>query len=287
MLGKKKPSKAEGSSDQNMKNLHPDRDFKQLGHLGKEAETFIKSYQTEYSEYFKISERTNGEAHKLLNQLEIEMNGDLQKVICIILYLRTLNSFAAAIKLLKCGMAQESGIVLRSLIETTVFLSKASVDSHWIEKYVALGKLYDLRYMQENYGDRLKVDKSLAAKLMKLEQEVKSENLRQEEKSVDFQVGTLAKALGLGTLYDHGWRWYTTNSAHPSAKSLERFFKSDSQGNLEKILHAPNMDDAVLIFATSCTCVLTGMKALEKAFGSTAGSSTSLEQVLSKFKWKK
>jgi hypothetical protein len=268
-------------------------DFRQKGFLGTESQGYIPKYRFEFKTYFDKAEITNDAAYKLLNQVDKQVYPQLQKLTSLTLYLRALNSFAAVIRLLELGMGQESGIVVRNLIETTIFLAKASVDSAWVEKYVNLAKLYELRYLRANFGDETmrkslspQVQKHLVAKIERLQKEVKDEDLKKVEDSAEFKVGTLAENLGIGTFYDTGWRWYTTNAAHPSSKSLEGFLKTDQNGRLEAVIHAPQMGEVSLIVATACSAILISMKGLEKAFGIGNVASEALDKILSSSKWK-
>jgi hypothetical protein len=267
-------------------------DFRDRGFLGSEADGYRAKFRQEYADYFGAAHDANFGAYKLLQSIEKTIDEDLRKITVLSLYLRILNGFAAVVRLLEFGMTQEAGVVLRTLIETAIFAVKAgdAADEAWLKNYVALTKVYELRYLDLNYGkpkDRKcfdsKVSIDLANKIASLKREVKELDLRTIEKSDDFQCAHLGYKLNLHTLIDHGWRMFSNISAHPSSASLERFIEVNSQGYLDAVIHAPNMSEIRLIIPSALTCIVLGMKVLEHTFLGVTSASEAMDAKMTAF----
>jgi hypothetical protein len=269
-------------------------DFRERGFLGDEAETYPTKLYPEYRNFFEYAFELNQTAHKLLNSIEKGVPNELRALVLITLYIRGLNAFAGVTRLLLFGMNQESGTLLRSLCEIAIFSAKAGIaDEEWLKLYVELSKWYELKELRENYGDeegRRGLSETGRNKTIEriafLEKEAKILDLKRTESSHDFKVGGLAKSLNLDGLYDQAWRHFSTYAAHPSATSLDRFLRKDSQGAITGIVHGPIMDNVMLTVASACTCLIVCMETLEKCFGLGDVVSKKSSQEFQSFDWK-
>jgi hypothetical protein len=266
--------------------------FNQGGFLSKEAESYPGAFRALYKRYFDIMLRTNDSAYTLLTKVDKKTDSHIQRLTVVTLYLRCLNAFAAIFRLLELGLGQEAGIVIRSLVELTLYLRMASRDEKWTKDYVDLSLLHDLKYLRANYGDpeMLKtftpeVKQAVVEKINWLEDQVKKLGLKKMAESPRFNAYEIAKQLDFLSLYDTAFRMFSTESSHASSNSLDRFLKGEN-GKLQKLIHGPDIENIHLVSATACTCVHLAMQGIEKTFSESEAISSGLLKELSTFSWK-
>jgi hypothetical protein len=262
--------------------------FKEKGFLGNEARLYPQRYRQEYKVYFDEAEYVNRVAHQFLERCQAEQ--EIQKLTAMTLYLRILTAYAAIFRLLELGLSQESGIIVRTLIEITIFHKKSCTSSEWVEKHAKLSQLHTLRYLEANYADDTmmasfseQIKSDLKNRILELQEIVKTEKLRDISKSADFDVRCLAGSVGLSTLYETGYRLYSTESAHPSSNSLEGFFNVDESGKPIAIKYGPLMKDVSRISATAYTCIGYAIEAMEKLYGMENDLSNQLNKRIGNF----
>ena len=69
----------------------------------------------------------NEVAHDLLPECKLISN-DLVKLTAVSLFLRVISSFSAAVKLFEAGIYQDAGTVLRSEVESAIFLKAVAIN---------------------------------------------------------------------------------------------------------------------------------------------------------------
>jgi len=227
--------------------------FDKKGFLGSDAQDLVRQHRRKFAVWFEVADTLNEVAHENLKQMKVHQ-GNIQEVTCASLYLRVLGSFSAAVRLLELGLSQDAGTVLRSQVESTIFLTACGSDKDFLEEFHYSSELFRLTLANislQGEDGAIVVTEANRAKLIAVK--IQIEKLIEEGKVKKLNVGEIAKKFGLSGMYNTAYRFLSNNHAHSG--SLQQLFKFQSDGSIDEILWKPNMSDIEHLMFTSCACM--------------------------------
>ena len=240
--------------------------FHENGFLGEDADRFVKEHRAQFKTVFELARKINRLAHSLMNDLKVQRVGACENA-GVALYLRVLNSYASTFRLMEFGLGIDAGTVLRSCVESTVFLKKISKEPQWATEYIRASEEKRLRFIKQ-----IQADKTGKLNFMKSDpKKVQSERERLEAAGFgdgphEFKVAQIASTVGLEDIYNTAYRYLSENSTHSSARSLESHLDQNAQGKVVGLKHLPIVDDNRLMFTIASTSLIVAMSALLELF---------------------
>lgn len=179
-----------------------------------------------------------------------------QHLAVISLFLRALSAFSSTVILLEKGLLEDAGTVIRSAIESTIYLKAAVVEENFLKEIDAANqntrlKLANIALQKEEGGIELTSESEPRLQAIKIE----LDSLKQQGLLKDIDVRSVAAKTGLLGIYNTGYRLYSNTNAHPSASSLKRYLKFNSDGSLQSALWRPESDDLDSYMYSICACI--------------------------------
>lgn len=188
----------------------------------------------EHRHYFRLFSRCAVFTTDLLFKVRVKQR-ERQKVVCILLLARLLESAQAAALLLRNGLERDAAANCRVVLETFVNLVGCSTDHQFVDEYLASQLRYQLKLARAGL------------QLTDLEPALKERLERQESKLAveadkfnarDLKVEAAARRFGLGEDYQTVYR-LTSPSVH-TAPSVLQELASYKAGKISGITHGPS-----------------------------------------------
>ena len=166
------------------------------------------------------------------------------------------SSFSSAIKLLEIGLSQDAGTILRSMVESTIFLTACGRSKDFVNDYHFASEKFRLKLANISLQGEDGAIECTAESKPKLEA-VKThvEKLIAEGKVKELKVDKIAKDVGLQGVYNTGYRLLSNNHAHSGSASLQQYFRFGKEGEIEAILWEPQMKGVEHLMFTVCSCM--------------------------------
>jgi len=240
--------------------------FPQRGYFGSEAEKFVQQHRAELKIWFETMEALNEIAHEILANIKVN-SVLIQEMTCASLFLRVLSSFSAAFKLLELGLSKDAGTIIRSEVESAIFLKACSQDYTFVEDLHHAHDIFRLKIINlslegkpgaiEVTGENRHI---LEAKKAELKINIESNGIK------EIQVAQIAEKYGMVEMYNTAYRMLSNASTHTSSKSLEDFFKFKSDGSVEAIIWSPNISNADHLMFTMCAALTVSFESINSIF---------------------
>lgn len=213
--------------------------FADEGFLSTEMAESSEECQKRYAEWFVLCEEVNRYCMEQLTKLQVNYNNK-QKYLTVALFIKFLGLFQGTIILMKKCMANETKILLRSLMET-LFIFKA------ITKHEDLAE----EYYKNHYLEKLKAlrriqSSSMAEEIGEGSQHIKRikelENIVKQNKIKHTAIEEWARRAGMQDYYDTVYPYFSW-TAHSSVIDIGQYLEGDTDDIVEHILWQPNIEE--------------------------------------------
>jgi hypothetical protein len=191
---------------------------------------------------FAIADRVHAIALRALPQLEPPKTDNVLFTAAV-LFGRILTSFQAAYILAERGMCSDARTLVRSQVESTIFLVALATDSKRVIELLLARDTVNKRKLLAAW-----LDDPQAVSAMTPEHRAQFESALAELKrdhpglKDEIDVRQLADSCGMLWLYNTAYRLLSSDSAHTSLQALEHHIKTDSKAEILGLRFGPNPD---------------------------------------------
>jgi len=220
--------------------------IEEKGFLSLEIAAYVDKHRAENRAWFSLATDLNSVAQQLL--LEIPL--DDEAFPSVLLFVRGLSSFQAAILLAERGMIQDARTITRSCFETLFCFGALRNDSGFLEQF----EKHDV------YGKSTFANALPAGKLEPDVAEILSQFLkglaRSGEKGERLRWDRVADLAGLKDIYGVYYRGLSLDAAHPSPTALKCYYKINGS-NVElrwgpKALDEKDIEETLIASCAAC-----------------------------------
>ncbi|WP_186071818.1 DUF5677 domain-containing protein [Burkholderia gladioli] len=235
------------------------------GLLSSELESWRISARLSAHEYFSLVDEINRSAVAILPRLSIAKWSD-REMTAAGMFARALQAFEATILLTERGMLADAGASARNIIECAIFLRGIALIVDFPKRMAASNNAHFFT-MAKAIAEHLEGGESgawmaEASELRDLLAAVESQgHIRR-----DIKLRSLAKEVGLDTLYEIVYRRLSGDAAHPTLASMERHFGRDNAGQVVRLLFGPQRDGMESILSAAMFAFLAVMSAMNIVF---------------------
>jgi hypothetical protein len=244
--------------------------FEAQGYLSESLDYHRNGLRKKYQNFFEIALEANTQAHSLRKKCQIP-NDDGRRLLSGALFARALNLYAGAVRMAELGMTHEAEVLLRSLVEVTIYLVSTKEDIDFVAKYEGHGLIENRKHLNAIKAD-LKLGETYPgfteAKcdqgIQNIDAELKSIGISQQLK-----VATLATTYKMSGTYNTVYRM-TSKATHCSSESIRSFFRFDKMGNIVALYLGPFEDDIPAVLQSGTACILFASKYFAEVNGEQA-----------------
>nr|BFD62331.1 hypothetical protein BdHM001_10120 [Bdellovibrio sp. HM001] len=238
--------------------------FQQFGFLGQTAQQYISKHRSEHAELFKIADELNEIAQGFIPLLAIKSD-DIQQLTCVSLYIRIMSSYSSAIKLLEYGLSLDAGNVIRSAVESSIYLNACATNTEFVDSYHYSKEIFRLKMINISLNGEdgaIPVTEENKATLLAIKEEI--EGLKKVGKVKELNLREVAKSCEMLPVYNTAYRLLSNQNSHSSSESLKQIQKRDASGNITGIMWQPDLEEIGLYISTLGTALLSGFYGLIK-----------------------
>jgi hypothetical protein len=240
--------------------------FEKKGFLGEEAAGFVGRHRSQLSQWFECVEELNEIANLGLKEFHVSQN-NIQQLTCISLYLRALGSFSAAIKLIEFGMSKDAGTIIRSQIESTIFLKASEAIPNFVETYHSASEIFRLKVINISLNGEqgsMPCDDTSRSQLVKTKENIIK--FISDHKVKELNVRDISERVGLIGIYNSAHRYFSNVHTHSGAASLKEYLRFSADGEVEAILWGPKTEGIHDLMYTLCSCMAESFIVMVKLF---------------------
>jgi hypothetical protein len=233
--------------------------FKENGFLGKEAGKMAIQIYERNKDFFELCYKINRFAEKIKFKFEVH-NQDGQEIIAACLFMKMLEGFQASIILTNRGFAQDTRVVIRTMLEALFLLKTCCEDKEFVVQYINSDEKMRLKWMNIAHNSSFESmhplkEYATEERRAELKDKIDSENIR------EIITEEIAKKAGLHELYS-AYRLFSS-STHVSPRSLEdTYIAINENGEISALIHEPTDKDAEIYLITLSECLLIGLKSM-------------------------
>lgn len=221
--------------------------FLEKGFLGSEVEQISKAIYEDFKDHFDLCFDLNQLAYNRVKPLVIP-EGDYQKLVACLLFLKMHNSFQSIVVLSKRGLPKEAKIILRSYFESYCILKLVIEREGFYQDYMEGSKVRGLKLINVALSSKETFFKERRADLEKLKIELQ-DNMEEKDKKQP-SIEALAEMAGLTAAYDTFYR-VTSSEVHSTWSALREYLMLDEDLLIQGIDWGPIIHDIDLILITS------------------------------------
>ncbi len=239
--------------------------FNENGFLDNDTANMAAKISKQAKNGFEVIYDINRFAEKIKVRFKIN-NRNGQQVIVACLFIRILEGFQSAIILDCYGLAHDTKILIRAVLETLILLKNCCEDEEFVVQYIQTDEQDRLTWMNvaHKYSEdlfRLAREYATQERRSKLKEKIANEDIK------NLGVEALAIKAGLQDWYNTIYR-YTSQAVHSTPRSLEKYTVVGENDEICGFRHEPNHDDTkihlftladLLLISLECTCSLFGV----------------------------
>lgn len=195
----------------------------------KNIDICVAHIRESYASVFNFAQRLNVFSHQILQEVTIKRD-DLKQALLAALLLRSLQGYQATLVLAERGMAVESEVTLRSLLEVTFKIVAVAKDDEAAKSYVQQNVRFR-RKLAAKYGTLDEIQNS--PEELELASSIKDEMSKRisEENIAERTTEWFSKRAGLESLYNSAYA-VLSDVVHANVGSLELFMSFDDNNQL-------------------------------------------------------
>jgi hypothetical protein len=229
-----------------MKDRHMSID--EQGFLSPEIAAWIDKHRSENRAWFSLAMNLNLVAQQELLLLEVPTE-DHNALCAVLLFVRGLSSFQAAILLAERGMTQDARTITRSCFESVFCFGALLNDPSFLDKFEkgdVHGKKTFAKAVLEGSS---RLEAGDAEKVSEFLNDLKQSG----ENGARLNIEQAAKSAGLEAVYDAIYRGLSNDAAHPSLIALKRYCAVDENNEFKGLQFGPDVKDVEETLIHSCT----------------------------------
>jgi Family of unknown function (DUF5677) len=244
--------------------------FETYGFLSDEIDGFrtIIKTQSPYKEWFDFAQELNLFGSEAIREHKFNQ-ADTQQMTVTALFIRSHQSFQAAMILGERGMIGEARTILRTLVEGTIAQIALVADPGVIDQLVAAYYKHQLTTCRELLGDQKYRDQLSSEQIAKLQTTVTDlEALKgvpgKDPRSINW--ADMAKGHG-AELYLLFYRPLSADGVHTTVDAVNRHLEADADLHITGLKGGPDLTEIVDIFSTACLTFIWALYSFEEMRG--------------------
>jgi len=249
------------------------------GFLSSNVDNTIRETRFSFKDWFVLSEDVNRHYHRILTSIKLDIN-NLQEVYITVLAIRAVETFQGVIILCERGMAAQSRMVLRCLMELLFLIRAGSKNNELVKELV-----------YEDTKTRLKLLNKLKACSEKTreglidfpngdyENELKFKI--DENKMSEIKTWYVAKEAGLSDYYNTAYS-LLSQTIHTKIGDLDEHFKVNEKNEIVSFHLGPKIENTGLYLVSAIECMFYIIDSLIILFKK--GHDPALEDLIRRFK---
>lgn len=233
--------------------------FADEGFLSTDMDMWSAECRARYARWFDLSMEFNRYCVQLLPKL---VHRNRQEHLTVALFVRLLGLFESVIILTQRGMASETRIQLRAMMEALFNLRAIAVDEKMAERYYdnnILEKVRTLRRYKRYGSDALLKGLDLDKRIEELSGVV-------EQKGISsLKIETVAQKAGLLDFYVSAYPVFSWTT-HSNVIDIGQYIYGKSDEEIEGISWHPHMEGVDKLLLTAVECAVIGLRSLNGLF---------------------
>jgi len=233
------------------------------GYLGSEIKAWINKFREEHKAFFLLAEDYNRFCHLSMSEIDAH-NKDIQEILVVSLYIRSLNNFQSVIILCERGMMPETRIMARAMLEVTFILCAIVKDPQLANDFVNEDQEKRITYIKKlRQLQRERPDNTEMLKIDAMEKELE-ENIEK----IDIYERTTkewAEKAGLLKLYLTAYTIFSS-SVHAKISDLEQSVIVSEQDEIKGFNWRPDDFEMDSVLSTAIEVILVGLHATMTLF---------------------
>ena len=217
--------------------------FENQGFLSTAYSDVVAKIRTNHSVAFSTLDTGNRLAMEILPHLHSDKENE-QFVLAAALYAKAIQSVQAVVLLAERGMTAEARTILRTCVEAAICQRKVVLDEGFPG---ALAERHD--YHRRKYANALLADMQAMRELHPDDVGLLRDTLKEirtmygDQGPKDFSLQTIAASVDMMVLYNCFFRSISSDAAHVTLRSLDRFVKRDECANMQGMQFGPQEAD--------------------------------------------
>ena len=233
------------------------------GFLGEGVDDWSRAFKSNHRPLLDQCEQLNRDAHSLLYAITIHTK-DLREIIVTGLFMRALEFYQAMILLLEKGMQPSGKGVCRCLLDAVFRLVAVAKDDETLQAYIASDERERLKTTNKaQHNNTPNMQLLQEENLGEIKDEIKQtidENKIKRDKTESY-----ARKACMHDWYVDLYP-YLSKAVHSHVRDLERQFRLDDAGQVEKLQYGPTDSDSCVPLIHGSHCLILGVCAAVNVF---------------------